>query len=163
MAYGNEKLNIPVQERISVQCVARFTHFRGVQYSILDRTGPFRSGPRSWPFRYSVFGPVPVDRTGFFLGGHVGTVVPNDTVRPCQISAHPTSTGCLPMPNKIGGTVVPDDTSQPCHVSAFFSCSLAQIRSGPRSMPLPEFGLRFRPVRSGPILDRFTALMCFIS
>ena len=91
--------------------------------------------------------------------------MPNDTIRPCQISAHPTSTGCLPLPSKTGGTVVPDGTSQPCHFSGFFSCSLAQVRSkigsvqskigsvrsGPRSTPLSEFGPgRSGPVRSGP-------------
>jgi len=89
---------------------------RGVQYSVLDRTGPVHFGPVLSPglsvIRSSVWTAGP-NWLVFFLGGHVGTVVTNDTIRPCQISAHPTSTGCLPMPSKTGGT------SQPCHFSVF--------------------------------------------
>jgi len=85
----------------------------------------------------------------------------------------PLSTG-WPWPTKNrGGTVVPCGTGNPCHFSVLSmpkasprSVQLGMVpglpssvwsgpglvldRSDPRSVPLPLFGLRSRPIRSGP-------------
>ena len=126
-----------------------------------DRTGPDRSssvrssvreieeiGPQSGPSAPCQPGTGPRDRTGGY-----GTGVPNSTGAPCQ--------------KLVRGKAVPYGTATSCHISGTLTMRVltkpildrsGPVRSGTGQGPVrssvqstPPFGLRSRPVRSGPV------------